>query len=83
MTWRMMKPKISSKTILGGKPYVKLIMKFRPSSPSQDLAARLQESIIEVAKANSWEVKVGTPPKSQKERKVMEIVQDLRNQLGN
>jgi hypothetical protein len=82
MTWRMVKPKISSKTVLGGKPYVKLILKLRPASPSQDLAAKLQEAILQVARDSKWEVKVGAPPRSQKERKVLDIVQALRSQIG-
>ena len=78
-TWRMMKPKVHSKEVVRDMgEYCKLIMRLKPLTPSQSEAATLQEVIVKKARAAGWQVKLGTPPKSQKERKVAQIAADIR-----
>jgi len=73
--FRCSKPKVPSKKTFsfGNEPYGRIVFRFAPMRPSSDLAARVEEDLIEFCKVMKWEVLVGTAPKSLKERRVAEL----------
>jgi hypothetical protein len=63
-----------------GYLYAKLLFRLRPASPSEQYSANLEAAMIKFFKMQKWDVLTSTAPKSQKEKKVFQL---LRNRDKN
>ena len=71
MIFRVSKPKVASKTpgLPGGGDYAKVQVTVGPET-----RAMMEEVLIHMELLHGWQQKVGTAPKSQKERKVIDVI---------
>ena len=62
----------------GEEGYCKILFRFKPPTPWDDRAAQFERHWVRVIKTAGWQVKVGTPPKTNKERKLAAELQKHR-----
>eukprot|EP00930_Biecheleria_cincta_P065865 TRINITY_DN51781_c0_g1_i1.p1 TRINITY_DN51781_c0_g1~~TRINITY_DN51781_c0_g1_i1.p1 ORF type:complete len:299 (+),score=77.49 TRINITY_DN51781_c0_g1_i1:68-898(+) len=71
--FRVSKPKKASKEVMGGN-YARLSFRFAPPDHLQSLASKLEVNFVMTCKNLGWEVKCGTPPKTAKQRRLLDML---------
>ena len=75
--FRIIKPKVSSKVMVGENElgaYCRMVVRMKPGTKKESYAEDLQEALTEFARRQGWKVQVGTPPRTKKERTLLETL---------